>query len=58
MTPIKEEDLMEHKAFVFDIKGFNEKLSALIIEAGLREDTVQLEEFIDHNLGVACSPYT
>lgn len=58
MTPIKEEDLMEHKAFVFDINGFNEKLSALIIEAGLREDTVQLEEFIDHNLGVICSPYT
>ncbi|WPC39860.1 hypothetical protein [Clostridium sp. JS66] len=49
---------MEHKAFIFDIKGFNERLSALIIEAGLKEDTTQLVKFIDDNLEIAYSPYT
>lgn len=49
---------MEHKAFIFDIKGFNEKLSALIMEAGLKEDTTELVKFIDYNLGIVFSPYT
>lgn len=48
---------MEHKAFIFDVRGFNDKLSALIIEACLQNDIAKLIKFIDDNVGIVCSPY-
>ena len=40
---------MEHKAFLFDTKGFNKELSSIILESGGKEDPEPLKKYIEKN---------
>ena len=49
---------MEHKAFLFDTRGFNKELRPLILTSGQTGDTQPLKIFITNHMGKARSPYT
>lgn len=49
---------MEHKAFLFNTKGFEQELCRLIIACGEKNDPEPLREFITNRIGRVRSVYT
>lgn len=49
---------MEHKAFLFNTKGFEQELCSLIIASGGKNDPEPLREFIMNRMGRVRSVYT
>lgn len=47
---------MEHKAFLFDTKGFNRELVPLILDSGSKGDPELLKKYIKRNLFYLSSP--